>query len=302
MNTKNVIVNSSVDVGDDTQKVVILENLVALPPMTNSEILLIPSPEEGSIAYSSASDVLILFDGVRWRRVDGQNNNYLDIPCEGALFADFDGNTFEGVEIGTQCWMKENLKVTHFPNGEAIPYIADFDTWKNLANSNTAVAYCYYFNTQSYADTYGNLYTYATAIASNWTKDNDEVTNAEGGQGICPDGWHLPTNPDWALMINYLGTWTDAGGEMKEAGITHWTNPNTGATNSSGFTALPGGKRNHDSGNFVGEGVGLNGHWWAASPNGGTNAYNRKLTNSLVKIDTGSPYKSSGLSVRCVRN
>ncbi|MFZ3064200.1 MAG: fibrobacter succinogenes major paralogous domain-containing protein, partial [Nitrospirota bacterium] len=129
---------------------------------------------------------------------------------------DIDGNVYNTVTIGAQVWMKENLKATKYRNSEDIPTtIADISgetspkyQWAYGGNINNAAVY-------------GRLYTWYAATDS---------------RGLCPTGWHVPTNAEWTTLTDYLGT--DPGGKMKEAGTAHWTTPNTGADNSSGFTAL----------------------------------------------------------------
>lgn len=135
---------------------------------------------------------------------------------------DYDGNVYQTVLIGDQCWMMENLKVTHYRNGDPIPHVTDGVTWGNL----TSGAYCNYNNDEGNVATYGRLY--------NWYAVDDS-------RNIAPAGWHVPSDAEWQTLVDYLGGDAVAGGKMKEAGTTHWASPNTGATNESGFTALPGG-------------------------------------------------------------
>lgn len=151
-----------------------------------------------------------------------------ELSCPGApTVTDIDGNVYNTVLIGDQCWMKENLKVTHYPNSDEIPYITDNNAWAALGDNNTDDAYCYYNNNSS--SEYGALYTYSAAIADNWQRDNAD------GQGICPDGWHLPTDAEWTVLIEYLGGSIVAGGKMKESGTSHWNSPNTGAKSTLFF-------------------------------------------------------------------
>ncbi|PID94500.1 MAG: hypothetical protein CSA95_02790 [Bacteroidetes bacterium] len=213
-------------------------------------------------------------------------------PCPGMpTVTDIDGNRYNTVLIGEQCWMKENLKVTHYPNGDAIPHIVDDDAWAALGDNNTDDAYCYYENDPS--SEYGALYSYVAAIGDNWERDNAE------GQGICPEGWHLPTDEEWTVLVDYLGGWDVAGGKMKEVGTAHWQSPNTGATNESGFTALPGGHRDYN-GTF--HSVGYDGDWWSATECRSSYAWHRGLRYSAANVYRGDYYESIGFSVRCVRD
>jgi len=136
---------------------------------------------------------------------------------------DVDGNVYHTVEIGTQVWMVENLKTTKYRNGDLIgtttPATLDI-------SSEATPKYQWAFEgNESNVNTYGRLYTW-------WA-----VTDI---RGVCPTGWHVPTEDDWITLTTYLGGEDVAGGKLKEAGTTHWWAPNEGATNSSGFTALPG--------------------------------------------------------------
>src|ERR1035437_4904310 len=128
------------------------------------------------------------------------------------------------VTICTQSWMLKNLDVSTYRNGDLIPEVTDGSAWSAL----TAGAWCWYNNdSATNASTYGKLY--------NWYAVNDP-------RGLAPTGWHVPSDAEWTTLSTCLGGNAVAGGAMKETGTTHWTSPNTGATNSSGFTGLPGGR------------------------------------------------------------
>src|SRR5574344_993327 len=159
---------------------------------------------------------------------------------------DIEGNTYKTVTIGTQTWMAENLKVTKYNDGAAIPNVTDNTAWSKL----TTGALCDYDNTPSNSETYGKLY--------NW--------HAVNTGKLCPTGWHVPSDAEWTKLTDYLTS--DAGGKLKETGTTHWNSPNTSATNETGFTALPGGSRGY-SGAFLN--VCGYGYWWSATE-GGTNS------------------------------
>jgi uncharacterized protein (TIGR02145 family) len=159
---------------------------------------------------------------------------------------DIDGNYYKVVKIGSQIWMAENLKTTHYSDGTIIPLLEDSVSWINL--DYTSKAYCYYNNRVEYSDIYGALYNWAAAM--NGTSSSN--LNPSGVQGVCPDGWHLPSDSEWKELEMYLGMsqieanksgnrGTVEGGKLKSSGYTYWESPNTGATNSSGFTALPSG-------------------------------------------------------------
>jgi len=199
----------------------------------------------------------------------------------GNTVSDNDGNTYNTVTIGTQVWMAENLKTTKYNDGSDIPNVMDNTAW----GANTAGAYCWYDNNaNTYKATYGALY--------NW--------HAVNTGKLCPTGWHVPTDTEWTTLTTYLGGETVAGGKLKETGTT-WDTPNTAATNSSGFTALPGGDRYND-GTF--EYIGRYGYWWSSTGNGTGTALYRGITwlygnaNRYSFID----YRAYGFSVRCVRD
>ncbi len=140
--------------------------------------------------------------------------------CESVT--DIDGNVYESVTIGTQCWMKSNLNVSRYRNGDIIPQVTDPAVWSQL----TTGAWCYYENNTANGTIYGKLY--------NWYAITDP-------RGLAPEGWHIPLNNEWDILSNYLGGDNIAGGKLKAT--TSWNSPNTGATNSSGFSALAGGRR-----------------------------------------------------------
>ena len=209
-------------------------------------------------------------------------------------FKDIDGNTYKAVKIGDQVWMAENLRVTHYPNGEEILNVPDYTAWSYLQSNNTADAYCYNYTDKTNKYYYGLLYTYAAAIAHNWEKDNKE------GQGICPDGWHLPTYEEWITLRDYLGGANIAGGKMK-ANSPFWDAPNEGATNESGFSALPGGHRK-DDGEFYG--LGTTAGWWSSTEYeyDHLEAWVFEVSTNNTDLGRGGAKKSMGVSVRCVKD
>jgi uncharacterized protein (TIGR02145 family) len=186
------------------------------------------------------------------------------------------------VTIGTQTWSACNLNVTTYQNGDPIPQVQDPVEWAAL----TTGAWCYYDNDADNGCTYGKLY--------NWYAVNDP-------RGLAPAGYHVPTDSDFTTLYTYLGGEAAAGGALKEAGLAHWIAPNTDATNSSGFTALPGGVRNVPSGAF--NLLGVYGFWWSATDNG-TGVYSLQLLyNDGGVVGWGTPYfKTDGHSVRLIKD
>lgn len=186
------------------------------------------------------------------------------------------------VTIGTQVWMVKNLNTARYLNGDPIPQVQDPAAWQAL----TSGAWCWYNNDgATYGATYGKLY--------NWYAWHD-------ARGLIPQGWHVPNNADWNTLKNYLGGVYTAGGHLKEAGTAHWLAPNTGATNSSGFTALPGGQR-WETGTFVS--VREYAHFWSASQFNDAAAYHVYIYYNEPFFNTGVyTTKKSGKSIRLVKN
>ena len=208
---------------------------------------------------------------------------------------DIDGNTYQTVKIGDQWWIAENLKVTHYCNGDAIPNVTGSSYWYNL----TSGAYCNYNDDDNNSATYGSLY--------NWYAVNDS-------RSIAPEGWHVPSDEEWKTLEIYLGMsnsdinnrgWrrgTNEGGKLKEAGTAHWTSPNTSANNKSGFSALPSGNRyiaiNNSEYNDIHELAGF----WSSTEYESLLALYRGLSHIRSEIFRHAGFKSFGFSVRCVRD
>ncbi len=193
---------------------------------------------------------------------------------------DYDGNVYSTVQIGDQCWMTENLKTTKYNDGASIPLVTDYLTWSGFTP-----AYCWYDNNEAtYKDTYGALYNWYTVNTGN----------------LCPSGWHVPTDAEWTTLTDYLGGESVAGGKLKETGTTHWNSPNTGATNETGFTALPGGFRNGNGGAYYY--VGGDGYWWSATEIDASNAWYRILYYNSSSVVRDYASKEVGFSVRCLRD
>ncbi|MBC8215271.1 MAG: hypothetical protein H8E64_02020, partial [Candidatus Marinimicrobia bacterium] len=193
---------------------------------------------------------------------------------------DIDGNVYETVIIGEQEWTVTNLKVTKYRDGTAIPTGHSNSDWSNL----TTGAYAVYDNNESNATTYGYLY--------NWYAVDDT-------RNIAPEGWHVPTDDEWQTLVDYLGGSSIAGGKMKETGTEHWNSPNTGATNESGFMALPGGFRSYNGGYTN---MGYNCYFWSSTESSSTNAWYRILSYNNSDVYRSSYSKHYGFSVRVVRD
>lgn len=191
-----------------------------------------------------------------------------------------DSGIIETTKIGAQIWMKKNLSTEKYRNGDIIPQVQNTKEWEKLRTG----AWCYYGNNSENGKTYGKLY--------NWYAVNDS-------RGLAPDGWHIPSDKEWTKFTDYLGGDMVASGKMKEAGTSHWDSPNTGADNSSGFTALPGGGRYAD-GSFLT--LGYVGYWWSATEYGATYAWLRYLYYGSAVSSRYFYSKGYGFSVRCLRD
>ncbi len=198
----------------------------------------------------------------------------------GSIITDVEGNTYKTVFIGSQQWMGENLKVSKYNDGTAIPNITDDTQWSNL----TTGAWSYYNNDSNYDKLY------------NWYAVNP-TTN--GNKNVCPIGWHVPTDAEWTVLTDFLGGVT-AGGKMKEVGTTSWKNPNTDATNISLFTGLPGGTRYSANGIYYD--YGYRGNWWSISEASIKFGSYRKLDFAYCELFVLSCSKRFGFSVRCLKD
>ncbi len=211
---------------------------------------------------------------------------------ETGTVTDIDGNVYKTVIIGGQEWMAENLKVTHYRNGDAIPNVSDGSEWKKLSTG----AYCTFENDEGNAVKYGYLY--------NWQAVGDQ-------RNIAPEGWHVASDFEWKELEMSLGMsqtdadstgWrgSDTGGRLKEEGTAHWITPNEGATNESGFSVRPGGFRESDYGLYE-----YSTYWatfWSTSVYNSESVWYRFMDYTKPTVYRNVTHKSSGLSVRCVRD
>ena len=191
---------------------------------------------------------------------------------------DEDGNNYGTVKIGTQVWMAENLKTTKYNDKTLIPLVTDNAAWAVLSTP----AYCWYDNNIANKAVYGALYN-MFAVATN---------------KLCPTGWHVPTDADWTVLTSYLGVL--AGGRLKEAGTTHWNEPNTDAINDSQFSALPGASR--DAGGEFTSILRESGSWWSSTDESEGLTYYRTMSNSGSEIKRYYDQKENGFSVRCIKD
>lgn len=187
------------------------------------------------------------------------------------IVTDFDNNEYETVTIGEQVWLKENLKSLHYADGSEIT-----EVWA-------------YNDEEENAETYGRLYTWDAAM---------NYSSAESAQGACPDGWHIPTDAEWTELGTFLGGDAIAGGKLKELGGLHWQVPNTGATNESGFTALPAGEYDDAHYQFLTEYAVI----WSSTETSATKCKYRYLAFDEAELFTYNYFKDFRYSVRCIKN
>ena len=226
-------------------------------------------------------------------------------PC-GAPISDIDGNIYNTVLIGAQCWTKENLRVRRYNNGTAIPFdnTSDFggtsSTWQNLKiGAHTIYAHDSITTTPSNLTKYGYLYNWyaAKGISTGGTiLPNDTLR-------IGPTGWHVPTDAEWTTLTTELGGESVAGGKMKYVSTFYWNSPNTGATNESGFSALPGGSRDIDGSFYK---ISNGAFFWSATEFASSSAWSRLLNhdNNIVSRSNlvSDSSKSVGASIRCIKD
>ena len=193
---------------------------------------------------------------------------------------DIEVNTYKTVRIGTQIWMAENLKTTKNNDGTNIPLVTDSVAWRNL----TTQAYCMYNKIDTaYKRTYGLLY-------NAYTADSGKV---------CPTGWHLPRIEEWQQLSDFLADSIYSGGKLKETGTTHWMSPNRGATNTTGFSALPAGIR-YFEGSFTA--ILYYTAFWSATSSGNEEEEYSSLYYGDAKVNMGYVSKKHGFSIRCVKD
>lgn len=196
---------------------------------------------------------------------------------------DASGYTYKTIPIGNQTWMAENLRTVNYRNGEEIDLVIDNGEWIGLSSG----AFSNYENTEDLDEiaTHGRLY--------NWFAVTDT-------RNIAPEGWHVATAEDWNTLATFLGGEAVAGGKLKESGAAHWNSPNTGANNSSGFTALPSGRREYVDGSFIN--TGFNGFWWTSTAYNPDYSWYRQLNYDGAFINPANFHKQYGFAVRCVKD
>jgi uncharacterized protein (TIGR02145 family) len=262
---------------------------VELDPAGGSSYTDLGTTQMMSVPYALQANAIKMRTSATGDTLYTGGGNYLIIPGISAAnpimnqpeapVTDIDGNVYQTVRIGTQVWMKENLKVSKYRNGNTIPTGLTDSQW----SSATSGAYSVYNNDPANNTIYGKLYNWYAAVDT---------------RGICPVGWHLPSNSEWTYLENLLGGTSVAGGALKALSAL-WTSPNTGATNSSGFSALPGGNRY-----LTGAFSNINNYsgWWCSSDISVTEAWSRLLNFNVANSFPSTYNKTYGFSVRCLKD
>lgn len=270
-----------------------LINVLDIISMVNYILGANPDPFNLDAADVSVDDLINVLD------IIGIVNIILEtpgIPCPCVQPVDYEGEVYHTVKIGDQCWLKKNLDVGVMVNSDGGGYLQ--------ANNGVVEKFCYE-NNEAHCETYGGMYEWPEAM---------QYVTEDGVQGICPFGWHIPTDnefkelegtvdsqypvgdPVWDLM-DWRGF--DAGSQLKEAGTVHWDPPNSDATNESGFTGLPGGFRFYNDGGFYYLGYG--GYFWSSTQSDADFAMVRYLRYSLATVNRNSLEKADGFSIRCIK-
>ena len=261
------------------------------------ENTIVAQKKESDSKSANAEAIMEYHDGDRLKitGISGIYSNVIvDVPTESKNITfnfitctDEDGNNYPIVKIGTQIWMAENLKTTKYNDGTAIPNVTEGSDWTGL----TTPAWCWYNNNIGNKDVYGALYNWHTVKTGK----------------LCPSEWHVPTDAEWHQLVLSLdpdavlsqAESKIAGSKLKEEGTTHWASPNTGATNETGFTALPGGNRRYDG---LFSGPTGNGNWHTASEYDSTHVWYRYMFYYSGYVYRNNTNKQAGYSVRCIKD
>lgn len=256
---------------------------VLVPRLTQAQIQTITNPGNSLLVFCTTDDKFYAYiaASAQWKEVLFGTGTIA--PTCGTPITDVrDGKIYSTVQIGTQCWMSQNLNIGTMINN--YQYQEDNAVFEK---------YCYN-NLESNCDVYGGLYQWSEMMQFSMTP---------GAQGICPAGWHLPTDEELTTLTTYLGGFGVAGGLMKETGTAHWISPNTGATNESGFTLLPGGYRGYQG---QWGALGTRGCLWSSTFNSPPDydcSWNYDCYNNNDDVDRqGGAMLVNGFSVRCVKN
>lgn len=239
-----------------------------------------------SFAVSSAQDTMYVHQlGGNILRIAVSQIDSITFEYTGAIgetVVDIDGNVYPVVTIGSQKWMADNLRVTRYNDGSPIALVTANTAWTEIETP----AYCWYENNEAHKNTYGAIYNWYAASQPN----------------ICPEGWHVASDEEWTVLTTFLGGTAEAGSKLKEAGTVHWKEPNSGATNETGFTALPGGWRYRNDGEF--KELNEAGLWWTSTGHESynTSAWYRQMKFNGRNVYRGNFLKGHGYCIRCMKD
>ncbi len=223
------------------------------------------------ITLTGITLLLALFAGC------SKDNDDNDTITTGTFADPRDGTVYKTLTIGSQTWLAENLKY--------LPLV-------NTPGTGSRTDPCYYvfgYQGTNVAEAKGNSNYTTYGVLYNWP----------AAMSACPAGWHLPSDAEWSQLMDRLGGQDIAGGKLKESGTTHWNDPNTGATNETGFSFIPGGFRNDDAELLY---TGTNGYWWSSTEFGSSTAWGRGMYYKSNKVSRDASYKSYGFSVVCIKD
>lgn len=252
-----------------------------IPRMTHNQLEEVQDPANGMLVFCTTDNKFYVYlaSTNSWKEISYGTGTITPWSCGDPVTDLRDGKSYATVQVGTQCWMAQNLNAGTLTNAGT-----------EQSDNGITEKYCYN-NDEGNCDVYGGLY--------QWSELMEYVTT-EGTKGICMADWHVPSDTEWTLLTTFLGGEEVAGGKLKEAGLTHWLPPNLNATNESGFTGLPGGKRNIP-GTF--EYLNWYGYFTSSTQYDNTYAWIRTLTRWYQSADRSNAYeKTYGFSVRCLRD
>ncbi len=244
---------------------------------------------EGAIIIGDSEDSSPVPGTIRWTGLNFEGwNGFVWVPLSSfqiaQIISDIDGNQYRTVQIGNQEWMAENLRTSRYNDGVFITKVIGDMDWETTSSG----AWIWYQNNFNYEIPFGKLY--------NWFAVNTGK--------LCPVGWHVPSDTEWDVLYNFLNSTGSGGGKMKATGTSqsgngHWLEPNTGATNESGFTGLPGGERD-ESGTY--DFTGARGSWWTTTEWTVTTAFYIYLQFNSSLLVGNIADKNRGLSIRCIKD
>ena len=277
VNTSYTLYNDPLPQTAQTKQAAVPVNALTVSYISHPQITITLSEVSGGVRLLFNTDNTKLPDGTAFRFELSYTQSALSTTV--TLSEEAVLNQYPLVTIAGKVWMQENLASKFYRNGDAIPYVSWGATWSTLKTP----AWCYYNNDPASEAIYGLMY--------NWYAVNDP-------RGIAPDGWHVATVAEWTGLVDFLGGGSIAGGQLKAVSPL-WNSPNTDATNSSEFTALPGGNRGN-GGTYVGRGTG--GVWWTANEYGPNGSWFYSMKHNDATCNRAGASKQDGFSVRCVKD